>query len=412
MSTAALPDPDGLSTRGRRLVDAPPMPEYLREHFARQGDPAYVPLCVAENRLVWDLLEPRLNAVRDVPHAALCYDAMIGGEGFRRALARFLGRAFLGREVPPEQLAVLAGAGSVLELLFYAIADPGDGVLVPTPSYAGFWLDLETRNELRIVPVHCRAADGFRLTPALLDAALAGADRPVKALLFTTPNNPLGTVYAREELEEVLRWSERRGVHLVLDEVYALSVFGARPFVSGAALRPALGPTTHLVWAFSKDFGASGLRCGVLVSENAAVLSAVDALAYWACCSGDTQHLLTALVGDDAWVDAYVTAMRSRLGDAYRQVSAALDQEGIAHLPAEAGFFVLCDLRGHLAAPSWEAERALWRRLLERTGANLTPGAACHAAEPGFFRLCFPGVPPRAAVDAVGRLGAELRRRD
>ena len=49
---------------------------------------------------------------------------------------------------------VLSGPhlGAVLELLFHAIADPGDAVLVPTPSYAGFWADLETRDDLTIVP--------------------------------------------------------------------------------------------------------------------------------------------------------------------------------------------------------------------------------------------------------------------
>lgn len=401
--------PDLLSARGRALVDAPPMPEYLVEHFARQGTPGYVPLCIAENRLVWDLLQPKMAACRDVPHEALCYDAMIGSERFRAALARFMGRTFLGREVGPEQLAVLAGAGSVLELLFYALGDPGDGVLVPTPSYAGFWLDLETRNALEIVPVHCRSEDRFRLTRERLDAALEGAGRPVRALLFTTPNNPLGAVYGRDELEEVRAWTEERGLHLVLDEVYALSVFGERPFVSGASLRETLGDAVHVVWAFSKDFGASGLRCGVLLSENERLLKAVDALAYWACCSGDTQHLLACMVADDAWVDGYVRAMQARLGDAYRSTAAALDAAAIPYLPAEAGFFVLCDLRSFLEAPTWEAERALWRRLLERTDVNLTPGAACRAAEPGLFRLCFPGVSPEAAVAAVARVGAELR---
>ena len=73
---------------------------------------------------------------------------------------------------------------------------------------------------------------------------------------------------------------------MVFDEVYALSVFGERAFTSGASLRQSMGERVHVVWAFSKDFGASGLRCGVLVSENEAVLAAVDSLAYWACCSG------------------------------------------------------------------------------------------------------------------------------
>ncbi len=143
------PDPPDcalLSRRGRRLVEHPHEPEYLREHFARLAAPydpvgrpmGYIPLCIAENALVADLLLPKMAACRDLPASALAYDTMSGSLAFRQQLARFMGRTFLGRAPLPDQVAVLAGAGSVLESLFHALADPGDGVLVPTPSYAGF----------------------------------------------------------------------------------------------------------------------------------------------------------------------------------------------------------------------------------------------------------------------------------
>lgn len=411
--TSSANDPHGyseaLSARGRALLERAPVPEYLREHFARVGSPGYVPLCIAENRLMWDLLAPRMAACRAVPERVLGYDAMIGAAGFRRQLAALLGRRVCGRAVEPGQVAALAGAGSVLEALFYALGDPGDGVLVPTPSYAGFWLDLEVRDALRIVPVPTASADGFRLTPERLERAAESAGRPVRALLLTSPDNPLGRVHPAAELERLLDWAAGAGLHVVCDEVYALSVFGAEPFVSVARLRPRLGERLHLVWAFSKDFAASGLRCGVLVTENEALLAAVDLLAEWACCSGDTQFLLGEMIADEAWVDGYVAAMRARLGAAYGAVAAALAAEGIPFLPSSAGFFLLVDLRRFLAAPTHEAERELWWRLLESTGVNLTPGAACRIVEPGFFRLCFAGAPTAEVVAGVRRVAARLR---
>lgn len=412
------PDPSSfLSARARALLQAPSLPGYLREHFARSAagvDAAglvYVPLCVAENRLVFDLLRPKLDASRQVPASVLAYDAMIGGYGFRERLAGALERLFLGRRFAPEQLAVLAGAGSVLELLFYTLADPGDGVLVPTPSYAGFWGDLEVRDGLTIVPVPTSVDEGFKLSAERLDRAVAGAGRPVRALLFTTPNNPVGTVYTSAEIAEVLAWGERAGVHVVLDEIYALSVHGARQFTSGARVVPRLGPLRHIVWAFSKDFAASGLRCGVLISENPAVLAAVDGLAYWAATSGDTQHLLGTLLADEAWLAGYVAENRRRLAAAYAATTRALTAAGVPFVPAEAGFFCLLDLRRFLDAPTWAEEDALWRRMLARTNVNLTPGSACRAPEPGFFRLCFAAVAPEQAAEAVARIGALLAER-
>ena len=404
-----------LSHRGQMLIDSPPMPTYIADHFARAGrswdrerhPDGYIGLCIAENKLHNDALIAQM-ARHEAPARVLGYDAMSGNLEFRQRLATFMGRSFLGRTFDAEQLVVLAGAGSVLEMLCYAICDPGDAVLIPTPSYAGFWADLETRDELNIVTADCLSDDKFQLTPARLDAAVEAADHPIKALLFTTPNNPLGRVYTRDEVLEILAWAEQRGIHLIVDEIYALSVFGDREFVSVASLRPQLGDGVHVVWAFSKDFGASGLRCGVLISENRSVLDAVGGLAYWSACSGHTQHLLSELIAEEAVVDEYIDTMQAKLRHAYQQTTKALDTAGITYLPADAAFFLICDLRSCLEAPSWEAERGLWRRILEAANVNLTPGEACRINEPGFFRLCYAAESGAAVQEAIVRLGQLL----
>ncbi len=361
------------------------MAEYIRRHFEHQDDgwdpttnpDGYIGLCVAENKLVWDLLEPRMAECRDLEHYSIGYNSMVGSMQFRAELAEFLGRTFIGRKVDPENLAVLNGAGSVLEMVFYVLCNPGDGVLVPTASYTGFWADLETRDELQIIPVHCSSEDGFKLTPELLDAALDGADRPVNVLLYTNPSNPLGVVYQPEEVEEVLAWAHSKGIHVVLDEIYALSVFGETQFTSGAKLRPDMGDLLHIVWAFSKDFGMSGLRAGVLFTENERVLQAVDTLAYWAAVSGDTQSLLMQLLADEDWVDRYLAENKRRLATAYRRVTEVLDAHGVRYIPAEAAFFFLVDVRPLMDDNTWDAEHRLWDRLVTDLRLNLTPGAAC-----------------------------------
>jgi 1-aminocyclopropane-1-carboxylate synthase len=404
-----------ISARAHGLIDHASTGRYQDAHRERLADAysldrpdGYIGLAIAENKLVWDLLRPKLIEPRDPPHQAVCYDDMCGSFEFRLRLSEFMGSAFLDRAVDPAHVAVLAGAGSVLEILFFALADPGEAVLVPTPSYAGFWADLETRDELQIIPVHTGSATGFRLTTDLLDEAFEGADRPVRALLYTNPSNPTGFVAPAEELDEVIAWAEARDVHLVLDEIYALSVHGEAEFRSGASRRPALGPSTHVVWAFSKDFGASGLRCGVLVTENDQVMRSVAALAYWSVVSGDTQHLLSEMLGDEAWLAAYISGMRSRLRNGYERTTAALDAAGIPFVAAEAGIFLLLDMRSFMAEISWEAEGALWRSILEEANVNLTPGSACRIGEPGFMRLCFAAQPPDVVALAVERIGSAL----
>ncbi len=410
------PSPTTLSRRGAKLAAESPMADYIVEHFGRVGEVAkevgrpfdYVPLCIAENSLLKERVLARLDAAPTAPTRVLGYDAMVGAESFREELAAFMERAFLGRRFAAEEIAVLAGAGTVLEHLFYGICDPGDAVLVPTPSYAGFWTDLETRNGLHVVPVHGRSGEGFGLTVERLDEALAGSEHPVKALLFTNPDNPRGCVATRAQIETVVRWAEAQKIHVVFDEIYALSVFGETPFTSVAAVRPSLGEYVHIVWAFSKDFGASGLRCGVLVSENEALLAAVNGLSYWGAVSGHTQWILGQMISDEAWVDGYCGELRDALGLTYARVTDALDAAGIPVIAAGAGIFVLCDMRRFLDHPTWEAEHALWQRILDEANVNITPGSACRIAEPGFMRLCYAAEPIESVLAAIERVGRLL----
>lgn len=410
-----------LSKRGQSLLGGPgntrnAMPEYLRTHFQRASDPwhpescpdGYLGLCVAENTRVWDLIGPRVQQARKVPESAFRYNSMRGSEEFRTQLAKFLGERLAHRPIDPDHVSVLGGAGSVLELLFYSIADPGDAVLIPTPSYAGFWLDLETRNALHIVPVHGRSHTDFEIGPTELEDAYRNSDRPVRALLLTNPDNPRGTMHQPGAVEKILGWAESRSLHVVMDEVYAFSVFDSDRFVSSLARTPQLGPRQHVVWAFSKDFAASGLRCGVLISENEDINRAVDALAYWACVSGDTQHLLGELISDTAWVSGYLNEMPKRLRQSYRLLAKLLDAAGLPHVRPGAGFFVLTDFRKHLTEPSFTAEHALWRRLLVEANVNFTPGQACRIHEPGFMRICHTAASQEGVAQALRRVSRLL----
>lgn len=407
---------DLLSARARKVLESPPMPEYSHVHMQRAPDPfhpehnpdGYIPLCIAENKLIAPMVAERLAAVPDLPVEFMGYQPMTGSRVFRTTLARFLAQRVFGAPVDPDHLAVLSGAGSVLEILFGVLCDPGDGVLVPTPSYAGFWADLETRDEVVIVPVHCPSEDGFRLTTDLLDEALAGAGREVKALLFTSPNNPLGWTYTAHEVAEIVAWAAARDIHLVLDEIYAMSVFGDVAFTSGAQVVDTLGDRIHVVWAFSKDFGASGLRTGVLWTQNTDVMLAVENYAYWSAVSGHTQHVLADLVCDESWLDRFTGELQGGLRSAHSAVTGALEEVGVPVVRSDAGIFFLCDLRGSMDEVTWEGEQALWRRIIDRTNVNLTPGSACRIGEPGFFRICFAAVPTEVAVKAIRRVGEVL----
>ncbi len=403
-----------LSARGSSLVNNSPIPEYIVTHHERAltvdpNDPeGYLGLCIAENLLMWDLLEPQLNRVREVQPASVAYGSMTGSEELREQIARFGSEHVWGRTVDADQVVALAGAGSILESLFYVIAAPGEGVLIPTPSYAGFWFDIETRDDLTVIPVHTRSHDGFRLTPELLEEAFTQSAVPVAALMLTNPDNPTGRIMASDDLKRAIEWARSHDIHIIVNGIYALSVHSGETFVPVASIVDDVREDIHEVWGFSKDFAMSGLRAGVLTTQNHDVLSALNEIAYWSCISGDTQHLLVNMLTDNEWLTNYIDTMRQRLAESYRATATALDAAGIPYLSGDAGMFLLTDFRQFMDEVTWEAEDLLWRRILDETNVNLTPGSACHIGEPGFMRICFATASPEVVTTTIERIGALL----
>jgi aspartate/methionine/tyrosine aminotransferase len=403
-----------LSGRGEALVAGSPVPEYISEHMERSAisgldDPdRYIGLCVAQNLLMWDVLEPQLNRNRGVRPASVAYDNHTGSLALREQIASFGSVHIWGRTVDPDDIVVLAGAGAVLETLFYVLADPGDGILVPTPSYAFYWPDIETRDELKIVPVHTSSSRGFRLTPDLLERAASESPIPISALLLTNPDNPTGRIMSSEDLAACIRWAQSHGIHVVVNGVYSLSTHGGRAVEPVQSILGDVGDDIHEIWAFSKDFAMSGLRAGVLVSTNPEVLLAVAEVSHWSVVSGDTQHLLTTMLSDQEWTEIYLDEMRSRLSTSYQATTSALDAAGIPYIESQAGMFLVVDLRRFMDEASWAGEDRLWRQILNETNVNLTPGSACHVGEPGFMRICFATEPPEVVISAIDRVGALL----
>ena len=387
-----------LSDRAIAGLDRADVPEYLLEHVARTTSPdpqvrdSYTCLAVAENKLMWDLLATKANTVRHVGPAAFGYAEHWGSAPLREAISEF-GSANLWHEaIDPEAIVMMAGAGATLEATFAALCNPGQGVLIPTPSYAGYWLDIETRIGLRGVPVATSPDVDFRLTEKNLDDALRSSPVSVGALLLTNPPNPTGHILGNDELTTAVAWARRHGLHIVVNEIYGLSTYGETPFTSITTLVDR-GDDLHLIWGFSKDFAASGLRCGLLLSNNVELIAAVRNQAMFSVVSGDTQHLFVTMLTDPGWLDGYVGEMRRRLRASYLATTEVLDNHDIPFIRADAGLFVFADLRSALTNQTWEREHDVWRRILNETGVNVTPGSACRAPGPGFMRICFATVP-------------------
>jgi aspartate/methionine/tyrosine aminotransferase len=367
----------------------------------------YIDLSVAENRLVFDLLEPKLTAPRSLTAEDTQYQELAGSPSLRLELARLL-TELQGAEVDSGDLVVLAGAGAVLEILAFALCDPGDGIVVPAPYFAGVDFAFSARAGVEVIQAWPDA--GLQLTAEAVERAIREAPVPVRAVALLSPSNPLGVTYDEATLRAVAEVTAAHDLHLIADEIYAGSVHGSAAFVSTARLVPSALPAErlHVVWGFAKDFGLSGFKVGVLHTRNPEVRAIAERLGRLAAASSDTQAVLRELLADRAWTKAFLTESRSRLATAYRRTTEALDAAGIPYFPATAGLFVYLDLSQFLPEPTFEAERTLAARIFTEAHLHLTPGAAFHTPTPGHYRLCF-ATNPRAVQTATTRLTRLLR---
>ncbi|KAM6160265.1 1-aminocyclopropane-1-carboxylate synthase-like protein 1 [Erethizon dorsatum] len=377
---------------------------YHRDEYDEDKNPSgIINLGTSENKLCFDLLSRRLSQsdMLRVEPPLLQYPDWRGHLFLREEVAKFLSY-YCKSPAPlkPENVVVLNGCASLFSALATVLCEVGEAFLIPTPYYGAITQHVYLYGNIRLAYVYLDSevtgldTRPFQLTVEKLELALQGAQSEgvrVKGLILINPQNPLGIVYSPRELQEFLGFAKRHKLHVIMDEVYMLSVFEeALEYRSVLGLERLPDPQrTHVMWATSKDFGMSGLRFGTLYTENRDVATTVASLCRYHGLSGLLQFQMAQLLRDRDWIDqVYLPENRSWLKAAHTYVSEELRALGIPFLSGGAGFFLWVDLRKYLRQSTFEEEMLLWRRFLD-SKVLLSFGKAFECKEPGWFRVIF-----------------------
>lgn len=143
-----------------------------------------------------------------------------------------------------------------------SLCDPGNAILLATPYWSGLDISISVQNEAVVVPVPIPVVSNLEDDDViqLYKKALELTTKRVSAVLICNPSNPLGHCYTPEFLEKLLAFCNSRHLHLISDEVYALSVHGdGSKFTSALSLRGNV-KNVYVIYGLSKDFGCSGIR--------------------------------------------------------------------------------------------------------------------------------------------------------
>ena len=213
-------------------------------------------------------------------------------------------------------------------------------------------------------------------------------------LLLTNPNNPLGIIYESNVIFDAIAWARNKKLHTVVDEIYALSEHKDKHKFESVLqiLNNELKHDVHMIWGLSKDFGCSGLRIGILSTQNKLLLKALESLNTMSGVPNPMQGILANVLSDDVFVDSFLKESAIRLRKSYDLCITTLDEIKIPYIPAEAGLFVYCDFStlfpdNHSLSFEWEDR--FFDLMANVARIILTPGKCQRETKVGSFRICY-----------------------
>ena len=302
----------------------------------------------------------------------------------------------------PDMVTVGTGGKQVLYNALMATLDKGDEVIIPAPYWVSY-PDMVLLAEGTPVPVECPQSDGFKLTPAALEAAITAR---TKWLILNSPSNPTGAAYSADDLRslaEVLR--KHPHVHIMVDDMYEHLVYDGFVFATLAEVAPDLQDRTLTINGVSKAYCMTGWRIGYATGPKALIkamakiqsqsTSNPNSIAQWAAVealNGPLDFMADNLV--------HFAARRTLVSDALNAI------DGMDCFVPEGAFYVYPNISGLLGRTTpdgkqIETDGDFVSYLLESQGVATVQGAAFGLSP--HFRISY-ATGTAVLEDAMGRI--------
>jgi aminotransferase len=299
----------------------------------------------------------------------------------------------------PDEVMVTTGGQEALCVIMQSLLNPGDEVILPTPTYTTYLLAAHLAGGVP-VSVPLRPEDGFQIDPGEIEQRITPR---TKAIAVVSPNNPTGTVQTRRALEAVAGIAVRHNLLVISDEIYEKILFDGARHHSMAAF-PGMHERTITVNGFSKVYSMTGWRVG-WVAAPAPIMAGMQAVkdTLTICTPAPNQWgALAALTGPQDCVAETVATYTRRRGWLLDGLRAA----DLPFAPSSGSLFVFADLR-HTGM----ASEHFCLSLLEQAHVITYPGGEFGPGGEGFARLSLLAPDPRfrEAVDRVVRFVQQHR---
>lgn len=294
------------------------------------------------------------------------------------------------------RIVVTAGGNMGFLNALFAIADPGDEVILPLPYY--FNQEMAIRM-LNCTPVFVPTDGNYQLRTDLIRAAVTEKTR---AIVTISPNNPSGAVYSEEALREVNALCREYGIYHITDEAYEYFTYGGAKHFSPASVQDSK-PHTISLFSLSKAYGFASWRLGYMVIPEhlyEAVLKAQDTNLI--CAPSISQH---AAIGALTTGSGYCREKLETIGRVREIVLDELQSlADICRVPeAQGAFYLLLRVDTDLDSMT------VAQRLIREYKVAVIPGIAFGLDEGCYLRVSYGALEPETAAEGTRRLVRGLR---
>jgi len=278
----------------------------------------------------------------------------------------------------PNQIIVNNGAKHSLFNLFSATIDHGDEVIIPSP----YWV---TYPELvkycggTVVEIETHDVSAFKITPEQLKAALTPNTR---MLVLTTPSNPTGSVYSKEELTALGKVLEGTKVIVASDEMYEKLVYEGT-FTSAAAVSEDMYKRTVTINGLSKSVAMTGWRFGYMAAHDTELIKATKKLQSQSTSNINsiTQHAAIPALNGEA--DADIEMMRKAFKERRNEAAKLFNEiDNLSVLKPDGAFYLFVNI-SKISNDSLKFAKDL----LAQKELAVVPGVAFGSE--GYFRFSF-----------------------
>jgi len=383
-ATRITVDPSRIAERVRRIKPSPSTSAADRANELRRQGKSIVNLVVGEP----DFDTPahvRRAAAAAIENGATRYTLMAGTVELRQAIAAKLERES-GLTYALNEIIATSGAKSAIYSALAITLEQGDEVIIPAPYWVSY-PDMVLANDGTPVTVACPEANGFKITPAQLEAAITPRTR---WLLINSPSNPTGASYTLGEYRALADVLARHPQVLVMtDDIYEHIRFDGQhtPHLLNAA--PELRDRTLAVNGVSKTYAMTGWRLGWVAGPRDLV-QALDTLLSQStgnCCSVSQAAAAAALNGDQGFVAQSVEIYKQRRDRVLESINAI---RGLSCRRPDGAFYLYVNCAGLIDKTTPDGKRLaedgdVVMYLLESVGVAVVAGTA-YGLSP-YFRL-------------------------